>query len=298
MIKYFLAVFFVAILAGGIWFYRLPGPDQLELADRWYPGGGFSGSIKTGVSYGSAETESDPRQSLDIYRPATAGPHPVLIFFHGGSWKDGGRPGYAFFGRNLANKGFVTVIADYRKSPAHRFPAFVEDAAKAIAWVHDHAGEYGGDPGKLFLSGHSAGAHIAMLATLDRQWLGREGKDTAIIKGMIGLAGPYDFLPFTTDAARDALGKWPRDFETQPITYARGDAAPLLLLTGDADTTVKPRNSQRLDSAVRGAGGYSLLREYPGVNHEGIIMAVAGPFRGKAPVVDDIAAFIRAKSRD
>jgi acetyl esterase/lipase len=145
--------------------------------------------------------------------------------------------------------------------------------------------------------GHSAGAHIAAMVALDPQWLKAYGTDSSIIAGVIGLAGPYDFLPFTSDAARDALGHWPRPEETQPIHYARGDAPPMLLLSGDADTTVKPRNSKVLAQAISEKGGQAEVKLYPGVDHTDIIMAVSRPFRDKAPVIKDVIKFMEKSRR-
>jgi acetyl esterase/lipase len=245
----------------------------------------------TGIAYGV-----DARQKLDIYAPTkkAKSPLPVLIFFHGGAWRDGEREGYGFLGRAFASRGFVTVIADYRKSPKVRFPAFVQDTAAAIAWVNANIVEHDGDPERIFLMGHSAGAHIAMMTALDPQWLAAKNLTPDVIKGVIGLAGPYDFLPLTTDSSKIALGQWPDLTETQPITFARADAPPLLLLTGDKDTVVKPRNSKILSEKIQKLGGQQQLRIYPDVGHADIIMAVARPFRQKAPIVADVVNFINA----
>ncbi|MEE9434591.1 MAG: alpha/beta hydrolase [Sphingorhabdus sp.] len=296
MLKFILIALFVALIGFGIWFWNLTGPQQLDLADRWYPGSSQDASTAvTGISYGD-----DDRQKLDIYTPLKAARdgkrQKTLVFFHGGAWRDGEREGYAFLGKAFAARGLVTVIADYRKTPAVKFPAFVEDTASALAWVHKNISDHRGDPDQIYVAGHSAGAHISMMAALDRQWLGREGLDSDIIKGVIGLAGPYDFLPFDKgSSSQTALGDWPRAGETQPISYVRRDAPPLLLLTGDKDTVVKPRNSKRLAVAMQDIEGQATLKIYSGVDHADIVMAIARPFRRKAPVVDDILAFIESK---
>jgi acetyl esterase/lipase len=286
----------IAILGlGAFALLRLAGPRQLDLADSYWPGKHATIAVERGITYAKA----DPAQRYDLYSPAgfarncTAGSHPTLIFFHGGSWRDGNRASYGFVGRAFAERGFHVVVADYRKMPDAPFPAFVEDAAAAIAYVHRHLPPCA-DPQRLYVSGHSAGAHIAMLAVLDPKWLAAQKLDSAVVAGVIGLAGPYEFYPFTSDAARAALGQWPEPHETQPIHYARGDAPPLLLLSGDADTTVKPRNSRVLAKTITEKGGPALVRFYEGITHSGIVMAIARPFRGKAPVIDDIIAFTKA----
>ncbi len=295
MTKYIVIAMLAGLAAFGVWFARWPGPRQLNFTDMIYPGKmDAAGSVITDIAYGN-----DDRQKLDIYRPAQlpkGGPHPVLVFFHGGSWRDGDRPGYAFLGRAFAARGFVTIIADYRKTPKNRFPAFVEDAADAIAWGASNAHKYDGDPKRLFVMGHSAGAHIAMLAALDPQYLARKKLDASAIKGVIGLAGPYDFLPFERETAKAAFAHWPRPNETQPISYARADAPPLLLLSGDVDTTVKPRNSKALAAAMADVGGNATVKIYSDLDHNGIIMAVARPFRNKAPVIEDVQRFVAQNS--
>ncbi|WP_397592009.1 alpha/beta hydrolase [Sphingorhabdus sp.] len=294
MIKYIVFVLILALVGSGIWFWSKTDPQKLDFADRMAPGPvEYRQAPLTSIAYGD-----DARQKLDIYLPKqnAAGASAVLIFFHGGSWHDGEREGYGFLGRAFAARGFVTVIADYRKAPSVRFPAFVQDTASAIAWVHANIAKHDGDADRIFVMGHSAGAHIAMMTALDPQWLAANNLAPNVIKGIIGLAGPYDFLPLTTDSSKIALGQWPDLTETQPITFARADAPPLLLLTGNKDTVVKPRNSKILSETIQALGGQQQLRIYPDVDHADIIMAVARPFRQKAPVVSDVVNFIKAQS--
>jgi acetyl esterase/lipase len=293
MIKTVLLVLLVAVVAFGGWFWMKTDPQKLDFVDRIAPGAAeYTGTPTVGIAYGS-----DDRQRLDIYVPTgkAENPYPVLVFFHGGAWRDGERDGYGFLGRAFAARGIVTVVADYRKAPKVRFPAFVEDTASAIAWVHANIGKHQGDPQQLFIMGHSAGAHIAMMTALDKQWLAAKSLDPSLIKGVIGLAGPYDFLPLTTDSSKIALGAWPDLSETQPINYARADAPSMLLLTGDIDTVVKPRNSKMLSAKIRELGGAERLQIYANVDHADIMMAIARPFRKKAPVLADVVDFINTK---
>jgi acetyl esterase/lipase len=301
-IKYTLLALFVILIGIAIWFFRLGGPAQLDLADRLYWGGGERkpAVVETNVHYGP---DGDPAQVYDVYHPVAAGTtgancggqtFPTLIFFHGGSWRDGNRHNYGFVGRAFAERGFYVVVTDYRKLPTSRYPDFIKDAARVIADIHKTPRPCA-DPSQLYLMGHSAGAHISMLAALDKQWLDQEDISSNIIAGVIGLAGPYDFLPFTTDAAKAALGKWPKPEETQPIHYARSDAPPLLLLHGDTDETVKPRNSTALAAAILTQKGQAQTKIYSGVDHADIIMAIARPFRQKATVLEDVVAFVKRR---
>lgn len=251
------------------------------------------GGVRTaarGAAYGS-----DPRQKLDVYVPAgrAEAKLPVVVFFYGGGWVDGSRADYAFAGRAFAGQGFVAVVADYRLVPQVRFPAFVQDAALAVKWVRDTIANHGGDPARIALSGHSAGAYIAAMLALDTRFLSEAGVDPAIVRGAALLSGPADFYPFTEARGRDALGQWPRPLETQPISFARANAPPLLLMHGTADTVVKPYNSKRLAAKLTALGAPATLKLYPGKSHTDTIKSLSPAFRGSTPAFSDSVAFLR-----
>ncbi len=250
------------------------------------PGDSGVERLAHGIAYGA-----DARQALDIYAPAHAAGLPVIVFFYGGSWSSGSRGDYGFAARAMAAQGFVVVVPDYRLVPAVRFPTFVEDGAAAVGWVVANIGRYGGDAGKVAVAGHSAGAYIAVMLALDTRWL---AATPVAVKAAVGLAGPYDFAPFVPGgAAERAFGQAPDIALTQPIRFARGDAPPLLLLTGDADDTVEPRNSRALGARVAAVGGRARVVDYAGVGHIGILLALSKPFRSKAPVIADITQFLQ-----
>lgn len=233
-----------------------------------------------------------PRGRLDLYAPRRRGgePLPIIVFFYGGSWNSGTKDGYAFAGRALAARGFLVAIPDYRLVPEVRFPAFLEDAAAAVRWVRAHAGRYGGDPDRIVLAGHSAGAYNAAMLSLDPRWL---GPDRPAIRGFAGLAGPYDFLPFDTPASRAAFGEAPDPPATQPVRFASPGDPPALLLVAGKDDLVRPRNAISLAAALRGAGVPVEVRTYDKIGHIGILTALSRLFRGKAPVLRDLAEFAR-----
>jgi len=238
-----------------------------------------------------------PRGMLDVYVPAgrtKAVPVPVVVFFYGGSWKAGSRAGYGFVGRALAARGFATVIPDYRLMPEVRFPAFLEDNAAAVRWVRANARRFGGDPDRIVLVGHSAGAYDAAMLALDPQWLGADRK---AVRGFAGLAGPYDFLPFDDPVAVQAFGSWARPEQTQPVHYTSSDDPPALIAWGERDERVRPANSIALAAGLRAANVEVEERRYPGVGHVGILTAIARPLRGRASVLDDVAAFAGRVSR-
>lgn len=238
----------------------------------------------------------EARQRLDLYRPIhdQGGPLPVIVFIFGGSWRSGDKDDYNFLGAALAAQGFLVAIPNYRLVPEVRFPTFLEDCAAAVRWVGDNASGFGGDPSRIVLMGHSAGAYNALMLALDPAYLQDAGVDVGKIRGAIGLAGPYDFLPLDVSATIDAFGQAPDLASTQPTNFARADAPPLWLGWGEADDTVGPRNIERLEAAVRSAGGRVETTQYPGVDHVEILLALSRPFRGVAPVLSDVVAFAQS----
>jgi acetyl esterase/lipase len=232
-----------------------------------------------------------PRRTLDVYSPARRDPAPIVVFFYGGSWDSGAKEMYRFVGGALATRGCVTVIPDYRVYPEVRYPDFLEDCAAAFAWAATHGHAYGG-AGSPFLMGHSAGAYNAAMLTLHTDYLAKVG--APVPAGMIGLAGPYDFLPLHDAELEQIFGANPTPPATQPINHVDGRNPPMLLLAGTKDTDVLPRNTTRLAARIRAAGGPVADRLYPGVDHREIIGAIGQPFRFLAPTLRDSLAFIAA----
>ena len=236
----------------------------------------------------------DARQKMDIHAPAEAGdrPWPMLVFFYGGGWDSGERRLYAWAAQALAARGFVVATPDYRLVPRVHFPAFIEDAAAATAVAGEIAGRYGADPACLGVVGHSAGAHLAMMIALDRRYMTGVGAPE-LIKAAAGLAGPYDFLPFDVPASVNAFGRVPDPTLTQPVTFARADAPPLWLGHGTEDVVVHAEDTTILCDRMRAVGGRCEAKLYPGLNHADLIATFSPLFRRKAPVLDDMTAFLR-----
>jgi len=249
-------------------------------------------------SQGVAETQDvayadGPRHRLDIYRPpGTDGGAPLVVFLYGGGWRTGDKGMYSFVALPLAARGAIVVVPDYRLYPEVAFPAFLEDNARAVAWAAAHAAELGADPRRLFIVGHSAGAYNAAMLALDPRLLAAAGLDRGRLAGVVGLAGPYDFLPITGEDVKPVFATVNDGPLSQPVTYVDGGNPPLLLLAGDADTTVNPRNTLSLAAKVRAAGGAAESRILPGIGHIGIITAFAPLFRGRTPVLDEVWDFI------
>lgn len=283
----------LGVAAAGFFFLVSP-PRQLDLIDGMMASEGDAMRVAEGVHFGD-----QPRQQLDIWAPKDARSKklPVLIFYYGGSWHWGSRSHYGFVGRAFAARGYVVVIPDYRLVPQVRFPAFVQDSALAVKWVRDHIAEYGGDPARIAVGGHSAGAYNAAMVALDAHYLQAIGVDPKVIRAGVLLAGPYDFYPFDSPATKEAFGAWPRPAETQPVNFARADAPPLLIMQGTADDVVKPRNAAALADRLEAAGAVVEQRDYAGGSHNDVVMGLSKPFRGNASTLADSIAFLRAHDR-
>jgi acetyl esterase/lipase len=264
----------------------LAGCSPLSIINRWAPSDTYK--LTSGIAYGPRD-----RNHLDVYVPVRAvGKAPVVVFFYGGNWNSGERGDYLFVGEALAARGFIVVIADYRLYPEVRFPDFLDDCALAVKWTLDHIAEHGGDTQRLFLMGHSAGAYNAAMLALNPQRLRNVGVDAAAIRGLIGLAGPYDFLPIQDEIARKVFGYPDTPRITQPIDFASRLAPRALLITGSNDDTVNPGNSTRLAERLRREGVSVKHIIYPDISHRLLMGSISIPFRRSAPTLKDVAAFI------
>jgi acetyl esterase/lipase len=236
----------------------------------------------------------DPRQRLDVYVPdrMSAQPRPLVVFWHGGRWSSGDKADYRFVGAALAELGYVAVLANYRHYPDVKMPGFMDDAARAGRWAAMHAADFGADANRLYLMGHSAGAHMAALLALDRRYFAAAGSSPPRVAGVIGLSGPYDFLPLREADVQDMFGPPPNYPDSQPINFVRSDAPPMLLVHGLNDETVWPRNSRNLAAALGASGVPVTLKLYPKLVHADTVAALSLPARGRAPTLADIAAFV------
>lgn len=231
------------------------------------------------------------RGLLDVYAPKNVIDAPLVVFFYGGGWEEGDRADYRFVAMALAKRGIVTVVPDYRLYPDVRFPDFIDDGARAVRWARRNATEFGADPALIFLVGHSAGAYIAAMLALDKTRL--DPASLSALAGVVGLAGPYDFLPLKSPNLKRIFAPAGGDLRmSQPITYARGDAAPMLLLSGLRDATVRPENSRKLATRIRALGGRAETRFYKRVDHTLVIASFSPALRWLAPSFSDTLAFI------
>lgn len=238
----------------------------------------------------------EPSQKLDIYMSARGQKTPleVIVFFYGGRWTYGAKEDYRFVGAAFAERGFLVVIPDYRKYPHVRFPVFVEDAAKALNWVHEHIAESHGNPARIHVMGHSAGAHIGALVAADPRYLADQGKDrSVVIRDFVGLAGPYAFTPDEPDL-EEMFGPPENYPNMQVTTFIDGTQPPMLLLHGERDTAVKYTNVEKLQRRIIERGGCVRSNLYPGANHQDLIGALSWLNPGQLRVTDDITAFFES----
>jgi len=248
------------------------------------------------VAEGVAYTRHDDLR-LDVYTPREDADSqrelkPVVVFLYGGGWQAGSRQQYKFVASGLTRMGFLVVVADMRKYPHVTFPAFVSDAAAAVEWTQKNIAEFGGSPQRIFLLGHSSGAHVAALLNYDERYLAQSGAPSPIC-GLIGLAGPYDFLPLVSPTLKNVFPPELRA-DSQPVNFVDGTEPPALLIHGLQDQTVKPRHSAALEQRVRAAGGSAELRIYDDEQHVTLVLALSSTLDFLAPVLADVSEFINA----
>jgi acetyl esterase/lipase len=233
-----------------------------------------------------------PRQALDLYLPrADALPAPLLVWFYGGSWNSGNKAKYAFVARRFTALGYAVAIPDYRLVPHVRFPAFIHDGAMALSTLAGYARAHpqllASRP--MVLAGHSAGAYNAVQLAADPRYLERVGMSRADVGGIIGLSGPYDFHPYDPGVARETFGDVPACL-SQPVAQDLSAMPPLLLLTGDRDTTVGPHNSERLAKVAPKVE----LRVIDGLGHVDTLLALGSYLTTNEAVTAPVTAFLEA----
>lgn len=256
-------------------------------------------SAVEGVVYGP-----ESRHRLDVYTPSQSSltKRPAVIFFYGGSWRNGDRADYRFVGQALARRGVVTIIPDYRLYPQAKFPEFMHDAAKAVRWVVENADTLQVDADRISLAGHSAGAHLAATLALDPRYLDAEGLRRFRIASVIGIAGPYAFDPLAYTWTRPVFQDTGDIDNARPAVLAAGydrdsgahELPTFTLLHGADDTTVFPKNSKILAKALRAAKVRVRYSVYPDIGHYKILLAFYPAFRSTVPVLEDVVDAVNA----
>jgi acetyl esterase/lipase len=257
----------------------------VPLFDRFIPRAGYT--VQRDLAYGE-----HPRQRLDLYLPdGLMALAPVLLFFYGGSWQSGTKAIYRFLGQAFASQGIIVAVADYRLYPEVKYPVFIEDGARAFRFLRDHARDWSGDPTRIVVSGHSAGAYIATMLGVNPLYLAAVDATPSDIRGIIGIAGPYDFLPLQDPALIDIFGGG-RNMATQPIKYAANPSPPMLLAHGTKDSTVGAGNTRHIAARLEQAGNAVEVELYGGTGHLGIVLSLAHGFRKNTTLHADMLRFI------
>ena len=230
-------------------------------------------SAKYNIAYGQ-----QPRQALDVYMPfAKSGStqlKPVILFIYGGAWTTGNKDDYLFVGESFTKAGYVTVIADYRLAPQHKYPEYVQDTALAIKWINENVQQYGGDSKKIIVMGHSAGAFNVAEAVDNKRWLDEVNVPVSHVKAVVGIAGPYSY-DFRTDGSVNAFPSDATPDQVMPDRHIRVDAPPHLLLTASKDQRVKLLNTQKMYAALQQKNIPVQHQVIDGAGHVSIMGSVA-----------------------
>jgi len=218
------------------------------------------GTIEQDVIYCTIEGQ---KLSLDVYYPTSGGPWPGVIFVHGGAWTEGDKAPLPVV--PTAND-YLVISINYRMYPAYRFPAMIEDVKCAIRFLRAHAAGYNLDPERIALIGHSAGGHLAALAGLVDEragWdVGPYSEQSSRAQAVVEMSGPTDLtgrFPEAVEELKSNVFGEEQWVSASPVTYARPDAPPFLIVHGDKDAVVPVEQAYRLHDALRKAGASSEL---------------------------------------
>jgi acetyl esterase/lipase len=234
------------------------------------------GVVADDVDYVGGADYEDGRDLLDVYMPEGAERAPVVVFFHGGALMSGDKSSGQVLARRLVPNGIGVVSANYRLSPSVEHPAHMQDAAAATAWVLAHIADYGGDPSRVFVSGHSAGAYLAALLVLDPAYLARHDLALSSLRGAIPISA---FLYVEETAAERPKVVWgadPADWLAASVTPHIGPNAPrMLLIYADGDADWRRAQNDRFVQAMTTAGAPAVrVVEVPGRDHLSLMTAL------------------------
>lgn len=252
------------------------------------------GTLDAGVTLAGQDIAyaPGPRHKLDVYVPDEIdGTAPVLVFIYGGAWRQGTKADYPFVGHAFAAQGFVTVVPDYRLVPNVAYPDFLNDNAKAIKWVEDNIHLFGGDKERIFIAGHSAGAYNAVMLGMDRTYLTEAGV-TEPIRGVVGLSGPFAVYPFEFTELQDAFGHVDNPQMTQPINMSTANTVPMFLGHGSMDLIVSVENTTAMEKKFLAENHGITTKIYDGIGHMEAVWALAGIYRWRGSVLDDVINFL------
>jgi acetyl esterase/lipase len=247
--------------------------------------------VRKDLSYYAGEAADARSHLLDLYLPEGKKGFPMILFIYGGAWQSGSKDLYGPLAQNFVRQGIGVAVANYRLSPAVKHPEHERDVARAFAWLAKHAKEYDADPARLYVMGHSAGAHLVALLALDPRYLKAEGLTGASIRGVIGVSGPYTLPPglmekvFGADEAKrqDAF----------PLTHITDQEAkaipPFLIQAADGDYPGLPEVAKQCAAALEKHGVKARQEVIAGRDHISIIVRMT---QADDPAVKQIVEFV------
>ena len=263
--------------------------SPIKVLNSLVPENGYE--LVSAVEYGT-----NARQKLDIYLPKatekSTALKKVIIFYYGGNWDSGERADYKFAAEALVSHGYIVVIPDYRVYPEVLFPALMADPVSAAKWVKTNIKKYSGDANKIYLAGHSAGAHMAVMMAINPEYLAEASLKPNDFAGVIGLAGPYDFLPLKSERLKVIFGVDVEQWKSQPINFVDGKNPPLYLAVGMKDNTVWPRNTINLAKKIKEKNGLVEVHESASYGHVDMVSKLAKPLRGNGELLKSVTTFI------
>lgn len=218
---------------------------------------------------------TDPEQNLDLYIPAVEN-YPIMIFVHGGGWSEGSKEMYVYVGKFFQSRGIGCAVINYRLSPRVKFPSHAQDTAKAIAWTYKNIASHGGNPNKLYLSGHSAGGHLCSLVALDGSHLTAEGSDPKIIKGVISVSAPYSIKGNVDIAGLGHVFSECDKAKASPINFIKPNP-PFIIFYAESDIITLPRQAIKFNDAMMRAGNRTKLIMYGNQTHSSIVENLFAP---------------------
>jgi acetyl esterase/lipase len=288
MKKIFIVIFILAALAAAsIWFVSDRDRGLWVLTTALKIANPISSN--TDIAYGDSAW-----QRLDVYPQKTASP--VVIFIHGGSWRHGRKDQYRFAADAFHRLGYTVVLPDYIKYPNKEanYPSFAIDAAKAVAWVKANIDDYNGDSNNVFLAGHSAGAHTALMVATDSQFLSAEGLSESDLRGVAGIAGPYSFIP-DWKVTKAVFGP-PENYPLMDaLNYVDGKEPSTILLHSQGDTQVGQYNQDKLGAKLKAMNVDVETVLYTGIGHIDMVTHLHPWFKKQSDVAGDIDRFFRAR---
>jgi acetyl esterase/lipase len=265
-----------------------PAPEKTKADTPIMIGGHFPVEVVADIPYVDG-ADADKKQKLDLYLPKGQRNVPVLLFIHGGAWRSGDRMLYGPLGRTFARNGVATVIISYRLTPQVKHPGHIEDVARAFAWTVKNIAKYGGNPAQIFVSGQSAGGHLAALLATNDQFLAAEKLSAKAIKGVVPISGIY--LTGEHKVFDGVIGKDKESaLSASPLRHVTGDEPPFLIMYADNDFKTCDAMSKAFAKALQAKKVPARVVEIPDRNHITIIVRMAAS--AADPVSQETLKFI------